>query len=74
MDLNLKNPDGYLFKAAAYYNQEKFNDALVTATTGIATIPDYYLLYYFRASIYRKLNNATLADADDAKVKELASK
>ena len=63
-----------MFKAVAYYNEEKFNDALNTATMGIATLSDYYLLYYLRASIYRKLNNSTLADADEAKAKQLAAK
>ena len=75
IELEPKNPEGFLFKAITYYNQENFNEALKIATDGIAVQPDnYYLLYSFRASVYKKLNNITAADADDAKAKEMAAK
>ena len=74
LSLDPQNPDGYLFKSAAYYNKENFNEAVKVATEGIANLPNYYLLYSMRAAYYRALKNNTLADADEAKAKQLASK
>ncbi|MEO5943831.1 MAG: tetratricopeptide repeat protein [Ferruginibacter sp.] len=71
--LDSKNPDGYLFKAVAFYNLEKFDDALQAANDGISSIPGNYLFYSLRASVYRKKGNNTLADADDAHAKELST-
>ncbi|MEO7049999.1 MAG: tetratricopeptide repeat protein [Ferruginibacter sp.] len=71
--LDPKNPDGYLFKTVAFYNLEKFDEALQAVNDGISSIPGNYLYYSLRASIYRKKGNNALADADDAQAKELST-
>ncbi len=68
-----KNSDGYIAKISAYYNMEKFDDALNAASTGIAILPDNYLLYMLRASVYKAKGNTQMANADDAKAKQLAA-
>ncbi len=69
-----KNGEGYMWKAIALSNANKADEAIAAAGAGLAIAPDYYLLYATRASIYRMNGKAALADADDAKAKELAAK
>lgn len=73
IDLDAKSPEGYMWKASALFNMEKYDDAIKIITQGIAINPGYYLLYTLRASMYRDKGNISLADADDLKAKQLAA-
>ena len=69
-----KDGEGYMWKAIALSNASRLDEAIAAAGAGLAQSPGYYLLYATRASIYRMNGKTTLADADDAKAKELAAK
>jgi len=72
--LSPENPEGYLMKSVALSNAEKWPEALVAINIGIAKNETYYLFYMQRANIYRHQGNNALAESDDAKAKNLASK
>ena len=69
-----KNSDGWIIKGSCYANLNDFNAGIITLTSGIEKLPNNYLLYYLRASIYRFAHNEAAAAADDAKAKELSTK
>lgn len=68
------NSDGYLLKATAYSNLERYDDAVSVINDGIKLFPDNYLFYSLRAAVYKFKGNTALSDADNQKAKELASK
>ncbi len=72
--LDDKNSDGWIMKGACYSNLSEFDAGIRTITSGIEKLPNNYLLYYLRASIYRMMHNEVAAAADDAKAKELSTK
>ena len=69
-----KNSDGWIMKASCYSNLSDFNAGISTLTSGIEKLPNNYLLYMLRASIYRFAHNEAAAAIDDAKAKELSTK
>jgi tetratricopeptide (TPR) repeat protein len=73
LEIDPKSSDGFLYKTMTFYNMDKFDDALKTATEGIAVMPGNYLLYGLRASVYKAKGNNALANADDEKAKQLGA-
>ncbi|MEO6833110.1 MAG: tetratricopeptide repeat protein [Chitinophagaceae bacterium] len=71
--MNPKNPDGWMYKAAAQSNMSNFAAAITTMNSAIAELPDNYLMYALRAGIYRQQGNTSAAAADDAKAKSLGT-
>ena len=69
-----RNSDGWIIKGTCYLNLNDFNTGISTLTSGIEKLPNNYLLYMLRASIYRFAHNEAAAAADDAKAKELSIK
>ena len=74
LQLDGKNPDGFILKATAFSNLKKFGEAENTITAGIMTYPDNYLMYGVRSFIYKQQGKTALADADTEKAKMLSSK
>jgi tetratricopeptide (TPR) repeat protein len=71
---NEANSDAWLLKATAYNNMGDFATGITTLNTAIAKMPDNYLFYSLRASLYRGQKNEQAAAADDQKAKELAAR
>jgi tetratricopeptide (TPR) repeat protein len=67
------NYDGIILKASALNNLKRFDEAVTVITNGINFYPNDYIMYSTRAFIYRKMGKTTLADADEAKSKQLAA-
>lgn len=74
LQLDSQNADGYIYKATALSNLEKYDDAIIAITSGIAKYPDNYLMYGVRSFIYKQQGKTSLADADNEKAKALSTK
>jgi len=68
------NPDGYLIKATAYSNMERYDDAIASINDGLKLFPDNYLFYSLRSAVYKFKGNTAQAEADNQKAKELGTK
>lgn len=68
------NPDGYLLKATAYSNLERYDDALAAVNDGLKLFPDNYMFYSLRSAVYKFKGNNAQSEADNQKAKELGTK
>jgi len=68
------NPDGYLLKATAYSNLERYDDAITAINDGLKLFPDNYMFYSLRSAVYKFKGNTAQSDADNQKAKELGTK
>lgn len=72
--LDAKNRDGFIYKATALSNLNRYDEAIKTISLGINQYPDFYLMYSLRGFIYKKMGKMDLAEADNAKAKQLGIK
>jgi tetratricopeptide (TPR) repeat protein len=72
--LDKESSDGYLVKATAYSNLERYDDAISTINDGLKLYPDNYLFYSLRSAVYKFKGNTAQAEADNQKAKELGTK
>ncbi|WP_295798852.1 tetratricopeptide repeat protein [Mucilaginibacter sp.] len=68
------NADGYLLKATAYSNMERYDDAIAAINDGLKLFPDNYMYYSLRSAVYKFKGNIAMSDADNQKAKELGTK
>lgn len=68
------NPDGYLLKATAFSNLDRYDDAIAAINDGLKLFPDNYMFYSLRAAVYKFKGDTAKADADNQKAKELGTK
>ncbi|MBS1496724.1 MAG: tetratricopeptide repeat protein [Bacteroidetes bacterium] len=74
LTLDANSPDGFILKATALSNLEKYEEAVKTITMGIQQYSDNYLMYGLRSFIYKQQGKTSLAEADNQKAKELSTK
>ncbi|MEP6611400.1 MAG: tetratricopeptide repeat protein [Mucilaginibacter sp.] len=74
LSLDKVNSDGYLLKATAYSNMERYDDAINTINEGLKVFPDNYLFYSLRSAVYKFKGNTAMSEADNQKAKELGTK
>lgn len=72
--IDAKNRDGFIYKATALSNLKRYDEAIKTITDGINEYPDFFLMYGLRAFIYKQMGKTELAEADNAKAKQLGIK
>lgn len=74
LSLDANNTDGYILKATALSNLQKYDDGVKFITGGIEKYPDNYILYSLRGFMYKQQGKTQLANADNEKARELSTK
>lgn len=72
--IDAKNRDGFIYKATALNNLKRYDEAVKTISQGINEYPDFHLMYALRGFFYKQMGKTELAEADNAKAKQLGTK